>query len=114
MIEGASEGKGLGTKFLKHISRTKAIAHVLALDSEDLVSDYTTVKAELGNYDPTLLEKNEIIIFTKSDSVDEKTLKAKVKSMAKYTKGKSSFVVSAFDDASIKELSDGLVKFLRK
>lgn len=113
LIEGASEGKGLGTKFLKHISRTKAIAHILALDSEDLVHDYTTVKAELENYDPELVQKNEIIIFTKSDSVDEKTLKAKLKTMAKHTKGKPSFIVSAYDDASIKELSDGLVKFLR-
>ncbi len=114
LIEGASEGKGLGTKFLKHISRTKAVAHVLALDSEDLVNDYTTIRKELENHDPELVAKDEIIIFTKSDSVDEKALKAKVKSMAKYTKGKTSFTISAFDDVSIKELSDGLVKFLRK
>lgn len=113
LIEGASEGKGLGTKFLKHISRTKAIAHILSLDSEDLEKDYLTVKNELAQYDPELVQKNEIIIFTKSDSSDEKTLKAKLKTMAKHTKGKPSFVVSAFDDVSIKELSDGLVKFLR-
>ena len=61
-----------------------------------------------------LLEKDEIIIFTKADMVDEKTLKAKLKSMAKITKGKESFVVSAYDDAMIKELGDGLVKMLRK
>jgi GTP-binding protein len=114
LIEGASEGKGLGTKFLKHISRTKAIAHILALNSDDLVLDYTTIRTELKNHDYELMQKNEIIIFTKSDTVDEKTLKAKIKSMTKYTKGKMSFVVSAFDDASIKELSDGLVKFLRQ
>lgn len=114
LIEGASEGKGLGTKFLKHIARTKAIAHVLSLDSEDLVHDYTSIKQELENYDPELIQKNEVIIFTKSDSVDEKGLKAKLKTMAKYIKNKPVFIVSAFDDASIKELSDGLVKFLRK
>lgn len=114
LIEGASEGRGLGTKFLKHISRTKAVAHVLALDSEDLVNDYTTIRKELEKYDPTLTQKGEIIIFTKSDSVDEKELKAKLKTMAKYTKGKPFFVTSSYDEASIKELSDGLVKFLRK
>ena len=114
LIEGASEGKGLGTKFLKHIARTKAIAHVLSLDSENLVHDYTSIKQELENYDADLIKKKEVIIFTKSDSVDEKTLKAKLKTMAKYTKNKPVFIVSAFDDTSIKELSDGLVKFLRK
>ena len=114
LIEGASSGKGLGTKFLRHIARTKAIAHVLALDSEDIVKDYTSIKNELSTYDSELVTKKEVVIFTKSDMVDEKTLKAKLKSMAKYLKGKESFVTSVYDDASIKELSDGLVKILRK
>lgn len=114
LIEGASDGKGLGTKFLKHITRTRAIAHILSLESEDLLNDYTVIKKELGEHDPELLEKDEVIIFTKSDMVDEKTLKEKLKSVAKITKGKQSFVVSAYDDASIKELGDGLVKILRK
>ncbi len=113
LIEGASEGKGLGTKFLKHISRTKAIAHVLSLESDDLARDYTTIRNELASHDKTLAEKDEIIIFTKSDSVNEKDLKEKIKSLAKFTKGKETFVVSAYDDASIKTLSDGLVKYLR-
>lgn len=114
LIEGASEGKGLGTKFLKHIARTKAIAHVVSLESEDLVNDYEVIKKELADHDSELLEKDEIIIFTKADMVDEKTLKAKLNSMAKITKGKESFVVSAYDDAMIKELGDGIVKMLRK
>lgn len=114
LIEGASEGKGLGTKFLKHISRTKAIAHILSLESDDITKDYEVIKKELRDHDPELLEKKEIIIFTKSDTVDEKELKAKMKSVAKIIKGKDSFVVSAYDDKSIKELGDGLVKILRK
>jgi GTP-binding protein len=114
LIEGASDGKGLGTKFLKHITRTRAIAHILSLESEDLVNDYTVIKKELSEHDPELLEKDEVIIFTKSDMIDEKTLKEKLKSVAKITKGKQSFVVSAYDDKSIKELGDGLVKILRK
>lgn len=114
IIEGASEGKGLGTKFLKHIARTKALAHVIALDSDDMVRDYETIRNELAGHDPELLEKKEIIIFTKSDMIDEKQLKEKLKSMAKITKGKDVFVVSAYDDVTIKELGDGLVKILRK
>ena len=114
LIEGASEGRGLGMKFLKHVSRTKALAHVLSLDSEDMLADYETIRKEITKYDPALAEKDEIIIFTKSDMVDEKELKAKLKSVAKITKGRTTFVVSVYDDASTKELSDGLVKYLRK
>jgi GTP-binding protein len=114
IIEGASDGKGLGTKFLKHITRTRAIAHVLDLTSDDLVSDYTTIRTELETHDKELGEKDEIIIFTKSDEVDEKTLKEKLKSATKITKGKTVFVTSMYDDTSIKELSDGLIKYLRK
>ena len=79
-----------------------------------MVNDYEVIKKELADHDPELLKKDEIIIFTKADMVDEKTLKAKLKSMAKITKGKEFFVVSAYDDTMIKELGDGLVKILRK
>lgn len=113
IIEGASGGKGLGTKFLKHITRTKVIAHVIALDSENLLNDYTTIRNELANHDPELINKDEIIIFTKSDTVDEQQLKEKLKVMNKVTKGKQVFVVSAYDESTIKKLSDGLVKYLR-
>jgi len=114
IIEGASTSKGLGTKFLKHISRTKALAHVISLESEDLVTDYTTIRKELSDYDPSLLDKDEVIIFTKSDMIDEKTVKAKIKTLTKHIKGKPQFIVSAYDDTSIKELRDGLVTLLRK
>jgi GTP-binding protein len=114
LIEGASEGKGLGTKFLKHIARTKALGHVISLESEDMLNDYEVIRKELRDHDPELMEKGEIIIFTKSDMIDPKELKAKLKSVAKITKGKDVFVVSAYDDESIKELGDGLVKILRK
>lgn len=114
IIEGASEGKGLGIKFLKHIARTKVLAHVIALDSADLVADYTTIRKEIENYGQGLPEKDEIIIFSKSDLVTDEELKEKLKSVAKITKGKTTFVVSVEDPAQVKALSDGLVKYLRK
>ena len=114
IIEGASNGKGLGTKFLKHIERTKAIAHVISLESETILEDYKTIRKELTDHNKELAEKDEIIIFTKSDMVDEKRLKEKLKTMSKITKGKQVFIVSAYDDVAIKELNDGLVKYLRK
>lgn len=114
IIEGASEGKGLGVKFLKHISRTKVIAHVIALDSEDVVRDYTTIRNELSQYDDDLALKDEIIIFTKSDMVDPKIIKDSIKKLEKVSGKKTMISVSIYDDPSIKNLSDELVKFLRK
>lgn len=114
IIEGASEGKGLGVKFLKHVSKTKALAHVVALDSEDMIADYETIRTEIRNYGNGLDEKDEVIIFSKSDLVTDDELKTKLKSMAKITKGKTVFVVSIVNDEQVKALSDGLVAYLRK
>lgn len=75
LIEGASEGKGLGIKFLKHVERTKIIFHFLAADSEDIARDYKTIRAELKAFNPELLEKPEHILISRSDMVEEKELK---------------------------------------
>jgi len=75
LIEGASDGKGLGIKFLKHIERTKIIFHFLAADSEDIKADYKTIRAELKAFNPKLLEKPEYIFVSRSDMVSEKELK---------------------------------------
>lgn len=114
IIEGASEGKGLGIKFLKHVAKTKVLAHVIALDSEDPLKDYETIRAEIKNYGKGLDEKDEIIIFSKSDLVLDEDIAAVKKKMAKVLKGKTVFVTSVEDKAQVKELSDGLIKFLRK
>ncbi len=114
IIEGAGTGKGLGIKFLKHIARTKAIAHVIALDSETIEQDYITIRKELSDYDTELAEKDEIIILTKLDMVSDSELKEKLKLIKKIAPKKEIFIVSAYDDTTIKTLSDGLVKYLRK
>lgn len=74
LIEGASEGKGLGIKFLKHVERTKILFHFLAADSEDILADYKTIRAELEAYNPKLLEKPEYILISRSDMAGEKDL----------------------------------------
>src|SRR6185312_1837189 len=56
LIEGASEGKGLGFRFLRHISRTRVLVHCLGLDSEDIWADYTTVRKELDNFENGVLK----------------------------------------------------------
>lgn len=86
LIEGASEGKGLGIKFLKHIEKVKLLLHCVPADSEDLLKDYETVRKELGKYNPKLLEKKEIIILTKSDLIEEKELQKKISRLKKLKK----------------------------
>jgi len=75
LIEGASEGKGLGTKFLRHIERTKILFHFVSAESKDPVSDYKTVRGELESYSPLLAEKPEHIFISKSDTVSAQEIK---------------------------------------
>jgi GTPase len=110
LIEGASEGKGLGTKFLKHIQRTKALLHCISLEDEDIAATRMTVLKELEQFNPDLLEKLEIIVLTKSDTVDEKTIAKQKKKAEKW--GKKVFVVSVLDDAQVKAFSDAVVQLL--
>jgi GTP-binding protein len=82
LIEGASEGKGLGDQFLRHVQRTKVLVHVISAESGDLVRDYETIRAELGEYDPELLKKKEIVVLNKIDLFDEDEVEQRLKELA--------------------------------
>lgn len=84
LIEGASSGKGLGIKFLRHIERTKILFHFIASDSSTPVSDYKVIRKELGKYSKELLEKPEYIFLSRSDTVDKKDIEKKIKALKKY------------------------------
>lgn len=112
LIEGASDGKGLGYKFLKHIKRTRMIAHLVSLENKDIIETYKIVRKELSHYDKDLAKKEEIVILTKTDLVDKKTLASEIKKMKKITP--KVLTLSLYDDASIKKISDKIVKILRK
>lgn len=86
LIEGASEGKGLGIKFLKHIETVKLLLHCIGADSEDLVKDYQVVNKELEKYNPELIKKGQIILLTKSDLVSKGDLDKKIKLLKKFKK----------------------------
>ena len=102
LIEGASEGKGLGTKFLKHIERTKILFHFIAADSADPLSDYKTVRNELETYSQVLLEKQEYIFISKSDTVSKEKIE-EIKNNFKEI-GKETVVVSIIDPESLEEV----------
>src|SRR3990172_130578 len=86
LIEGASGGKGLGTKFLRHIERTKIIFHLVSAESENPNKDYKTIKDELTAYSPKLAEKEEFVFLSKSDMVTASDLKKKTTSLKKINK----------------------------
>jgi GTP-binding protein len=78
LIEGAAEGKGLGTKFLKHIERTSALVHLIdcsmLIDVFEAVENYVIVREELGKHNPELLNKKEIVCLTKIDAMTEEEI----------------------------------------
>ncbi len=112
LIEGASQGKGLGDKFLRHIRRTKELFHCISLENEDIPAAYKTIRQELEAFDKVLAEKAELIILTKTDVTDA----IKIKEAETYFKKQNIDVltVTILDDASIKSLKDTLIKSLRK
>ena len=112
LIEGAKDGKGLGDKFLRHVKRTKIIAHCLSLENEDLKIAYDTIRNELDLYSHDLAEKKEVLILTKTDMVEKAELTKKLKEAK--TLNKKVFTVSVLDDEAVKKLKDELVKILRK
>ncbi|MFA5926504.1 MAG: GTPase ObgE [Parcubacteria group bacterium] len=81
LIEGASAGKGLGIKFLKHIQRTKVLVHCISSESDDPARDYGIVRKELEDFSAELAKKKEIILLTKSDLVSEKAASEKISRM---------------------------------
>ncbi len=90
LIEGASLGKGLGTKFLRHIERTKVLFHLISAESATPVKDYKDVRSELESYKKSLLEKPEYIFISKSDFVSPDVIskiKNEFKAMKKAASG---------------------------
>jgi GTPase len=102
LIEGASSGKGLGIKFLRHIKRTKILAHCISLESDDLVHDWKTIRKELEEYSSELMQKKEFIILTKSDLVSPEETKIKKQEIQGINK--NAIVVSIHDWDSLEKL----------
>ncbi len=98
LIEGASKGRGLGIKFLKHIQRTKVIIHLISLESNDLNKDYQAVISELEKFDVNLPKKEKLIILTKADLFSDKEIKSKLE---KFQIKKEKIVISIFKKEDI-------------
>ena len=75
LIEGASEGKGLGDEFLRHVERTKVLLHLVDVYSEDAGKAYKDIRKELENYSVELAERPELVVLTKIEGFDEDIVK---------------------------------------
>ena len=112
LIEGASENKGLGHKFLRHIKRTKVLLHCIPADTEDFKKDFEVIMDELKKYDNELAKKPQIAIITKADTATEE----RIHEMSEYLKNKADKIeiVSVLDDKMIKSLRDSLANFVKE
>ena len=75
LIEGASEGKGLGDRFLRHVERTKVLLHLIDVYNEDAGKAYSDIRTELANYSAELASRPELVVLTKTEGVDDEIVK---------------------------------------
>ena len=113
LIEGASEGAGLGDRFLKHVERCGALIHLIDATAEDVVASYQTIRHELENYSTQLAQKPELIVLNKADAVLPEEMQDKVKALKKATK-KNIFVISGVAHQGLTELLRSAAEFVHK
>lgn len=120
LIEGAAEGHGLGHDFLKHIERTRVIAHLIDAEPTDGTSpleNYNTIRAELAAYSPILAEKPEVIVVSKADLMleeDQEKLVREIRSKLQLGRNDEVLVISSATRQGLKELQEMLWSMLSK
>jgi len=114
LIEGASEGAGLGDRFLRHVERTKLMLHLVDVSSfsgRDPVEDYEIINRELANYNPELAERPQIVVATKIDALDDPTRRDDLKKRAAKDR-KPFFEISSVTNVGVRELIQAVAKHL--
>ncbi|MGI8495664.1 MAG: GTPase ObgE [Pyrinomonadaceae bacterium] len=115
LIEGASEGAGLGDRFLRHVERTKLILHLIdvsSLSGRDPVEDYEIINRELANYNQDLATRPQIVVATKIDALDEPERLENLRAHAKADR-KEFLQISAVTNVGTKELVSAVAKRLQ-
>ncbi len=113
LISGASEGKGLGSKFLKHIERTGILVHLVSSEQDNPVASYKAIRAELGAFGQGISEKNELVVLSKTDMVSPEEVEKKKKALESEL-GVEVLTVSVLDDDLLKSFSDTLAQHLKE
>ncbi|PIR54794.1 GTPase ObgE [Candidatus Peregrinibacteria bacterium CG10_big_fil_rev_8_21_14_0_10_36_19] len=106
LIEGASEGRGLGHQFLKHVSRTRLLIHVIDGSLPNPGENYTTIRKELEKFDKKLAKTEEILVINKTDIIPADELKKIEKELKKVSKKKEIFKISAAAHQGLEPLQD--------
>jgi len=104
LIEGASTGKGLGTKFLKHVEKVGLLLHCISSESANLEKDYQVVIDEMKKYNPKLLEKKQVILLTKTDLLSPTLVEQNIKKLQKLKL--KIYPVSLFDQSSLDNIKN--------
>lgn len=111
IIEGAHEGRGLGTRFLRHIERNSVLLFMIPADSDDIEKDYEILLGELTQYNPELLDKQRLLAVTKCDMLDDELMDEMKKHLPKDI---PSVFISSVAGLNIARLKDMLWEALQK
>ena len=111
IIEGASAGKGLGLRFLRHIERNSVLLFMIPADSDDIRKDYAVLLGELTQYNPELLDKERLLAITKCDMLDEDLIE---EMKSHLPEGVPSVFISSISGMNIPRLKDMLWEALQK
>lgn len=109
IIEGASEGKGLGLRFLRHIERNSTLLFLVSADTTDIFEEYKILLGEIKKYNPQLLDKKRILGISKSDMIDEELKEMISKDLNKRMRGKNRIPYMFFSShtkENLQELKD--------
>ena len=111
IIEGAHEGKGLGTRFLRHIERNSVLLFMVPADSDNIKNDYEILLGELTQYNPELLDKQRLLAVTKCDMLDEELIE---EMKADLPEGVPSVFISSVAGLNVQRLKDMLWSALQE
>ncbi|MFI3260016.1 MAG: GTPase ObgE [Rikenellaceae bacterium] len=103
IIEGAHEGKGLGTRFLRHIERNSILLFMIPADSDNIAAEYQILLDELTQYNPELLDKRALLAITKCDMLDDELIE---QMRAELPEGLNAIFISSIINKNITELKD--------
>ena len=110
LIEGASEGKGLGDAFLRHVERTSVLLHLIDIYEENPDEQYRIIREELKKYQPELLERPEIIALTKAEGMDAEMIDFQISKLHKVAGDSQIFAISSSAHQGLKEVLRALRK----
>ncbi|MCX6728429.1 MAG: GTPase ObgE [Candidatus Saccharibacteria bacterium] len=104
LIEGASEGKGLGDAFLRHVERTAVLLHLIDAYTDDIAGAYQTIRAELANYKVDLKDRPEVVALTKIDGLDDDIVQMQIDAVKEVAGETPVFAISSIAHQGLTEL----------